>query len=123
MMSNKIDDILPWEKEILTNQEMLKLVHQDPLGRPGIRYSDQNGIQIWGRPLSNGAWAAGLLNTNSTPQDITLVFAELGPSLIGKMVSVRDLWTHVNLGTFHPSITIRQVAPHDTALLLLKPTE
>jgi hypothetical protein len=119
MMSNKIDNILPWEKEILTNKEVIGLVHQDALGQPGVRVSALHGLQIWVRSLSNGRWAVALFNANESPQDIEVKFATISPTLAGKSLEVRDLWAHQDLGVHVESVTIKQVEPHDTALLLL----
>ena len=47
--------------EILTNREVLG-VDQDSLGVQGYRYSTQDSIEVWVKPLMHGDWAVALPN-------------------------------------------------------------
>jgi alpha-galactosidase len=50
-----------WTESLLTNDEVLA-VNQDPLGAPGIRVTQTNGLEVWVKDLSGGAKAVGLFN-------------------------------------------------------------
>jgi alpha-galactosidase len=72
-------------------------VDQDSLGSQGyLVWSDGPELQVWARPLAGGARAVALLNRSAAPAKITAYLSRVG--LHVDSASVRDLWTHQELG-------------------------
>ena len=88
----------PATKQILTNREVIA-VDQDSLGRQGMLvWESPPELQVWSKPLADGARAVALLNRSGAAAKITASFARLG--LRVDSASVRDLWAHVDRGRF-----------------------
>ncbi|BDI30415.1 alpha-galactosidase [Capsulimonas corticalis] len=102
----------PFTKALLTNDEVLD-VNQDPLGKPAGRIANNNGAQIWARPLWDGTQAVGLVNTGSLAADITVTWAQLG--LTGKQ-PIRDLWRRKDIGALTHGYTV-SVPAHSAVLI------
>jgi alpha-galactosidase len=98
--------------QILTNPEVIA-VDQDPAGIQGRRVWQQGPTQIWTKPLSDGAVAVAVFNTNTHPTTLHVNFEEIG--LPGSL-QVRDLWRRSDLGAFHQSLPV-SVASHGVVLL------
>jgi alpha-galactosidase len=99
-------------KEILTNPEVIA-VSQDPLGRQGYRIRQEEGVEVWARPLEEGAWAVGLFNTGKEPRKIAVRWQELK---LASKLKVRDLWAKRNVGTLQDSFET-EVPSHSVVLL------
>ncbi|HVU34404.1 MAG TPA: exo-alpha-sialidase [Opitutaceae bacterium] len=91
----------PFTRGLLTNDEVIA-VDQDPLGRPARRVMRRRDVEVWARPLADGAMAVGLFNRGELPADVTARWSELGLSGAHR---VRDLWRQRNLGTFADQFT------------------
>lgn len=74
---------------LLCNNEV-NAVNQDVLGKQARQEVDENGIQIWKRPLADGTYAVGIFNLND--DDATVDFGKYmeGIGLTGMVL--RDLW-------------------------------
>ncbi len=85
-------------RSILMNKEVIA-VDQDKLGIQGSRLGP---LQVWVRPLSDGAKAVALFNfvTDDVPQPITLRLKDIG---FEGPVHARDLWAHRDLGLLQDS--------------------
>jgi alpha-galactosidase len=106
-------------------------VNQDPLGKPARLVSDQDGIQVWVKPLEDGSFAVGLFYTDDfgkNPQSyfrwgdeaaksFTFDFAIAG--LQGKW-KLRDVWRQMDLGEFDGSYPT-EIRHHGVILLRLFP--
>lgn len=79
---------------ILSNPEAIA-VDQDPLGRPAQRITVRDNVEIWSRPLQDGAFAIGIFNRGDLPARDRITWPELG--LTAAPVVLRDLWLHKNL--------------------------
>lgn len=102
-------------KDILLNREAIA-VNQDSAGIQGTRIKAINDLEVWCKPLGskNGnIKAVALLNRNSTAQNITVNFSDIG--LSGE-VTVRDLWAKEDKGSFTGSYTM-MVPSHGAGLL------
>jgi len=100
-------------KSILTNTDVIA-VDQDSRGIQGTKVSDSNGLQVWSKPLAgNGNVAVVLLNRNTSSSNITVNWSNIG---ISGSASVRDLWSHSNVGSFNGSYTAN-VAGHGVVML------
>lgn len=85
--------------------------------------SDQGTTEVWGGPLSSGAFVLGLLNTGSQNATITAPFSAYGVVGMGDASSfcVRSLWSPAaNVGTFTGSFSA-SVPSHDLAVFRLTP--
>ena len=82
---------------LLCNNEV-NAVNQDILGKQAQRVVQDGAVQIWTRPLSDGAYAVGIFNVGTTDVkvDFKKYFGEMG---IGSLKSVRDLWRQKDLST------------------------
>ena len=83
------------------------------------------GVDVWGGPLSGGAYVFGLLNRNPTTSaavPISANFTLLEDPAIGPSTSAcaRELFTNTALGVVTGSVTVT-VAPHDFAMVKVVP--
>ena len=111
---------------LLSNDEVLA-IDQDPLGKAARVVVDDNGMQIWLKPLEDGSYAIGLFNTggygsspdtyfrwgNESGKTYNLDLASLG--LHGKW-SVRDVWRQKQLGVFNK--TFSTVIPYHGVVMI-----
>jgi alpha-galactosidase len=94
---------------LLTNDEVLE-VNQDPLGRQATPVRQEEGIEIWSKPLEDGSLAVGIFCTGGkSPVEsfnwgdeknhakIRLDWADLNITGTHK---IRDLWRQADLGEF-----------------------
>lgn len=51
---------------LLCNNEVIA-VDQDPLGKQGTCLYEEEGLEIWGKPLADGSIAAGIFNSGENP--------------------------------------------------------
>ena len=84
---SQIDD---FTFNLLCNNEV-NAVNQDILGKQAHRDSDEQGIQIWSRPLFDGGKAVGIFNLNEKTVTVRLADA-LAKAGIRNAGTVRDLW-------------------------------
>lgn len=117
---------------LLSNDEVIE-INQDPLGKAARLILNENGVEVWQKPLEDGSYAIGLFNTadfgktpqsyfhwgNETPKTYTLDFNKIG--LSGKY-RLRDVWRQKDLGVFGRSFktTIRH---HGVVLLRVFPVK
>ncbi len=101
---------------IFTNTDVLA-VDQDPLGSGPLKVPSANqNIEIWQKPLgskSSSTRAVLLLNRGSQPTTASVRWQDVG---IPPNSTVRDLWSHQDLGPF-PSGYSTQLPPHASVLL------
>lgn len=73
---NDLRHISPATQAVLTNKALLS-IDQDPLGAQGYKYSEQDSIQTWVKPLSGGAWAVCLVNRSGTDRSVHLDWSSI----------------------------------------------
>jgi alpha-galactosidase len=80
------------------------------------------GVDVWGGPLSGGAWVFGALNRASVPLPISVRWSMLeAPGMgDGTAACVRELYNDTVLGVVTGGITVT-VDPHDIAVLRVVP--
>jgi alpha-galactosidase len=113
---NDLTKMTPETQAILTNRELIA-VDQDPAGIQGHRAWQEGPVEIWVKPLANGAKAVGLFNRDEHEMTITLEFKDIrvnGPARL------RDLWSHKDVGNFQTSFTT-PVPKHGVVLLRVEP--
>jgi len=98
------NDLRTMSKETLatlTNKEVIA-IDQDTLGIQGLRYRQENGVEVWFKPLSDGAWAMCLFNRTKEPRQYTVDWKSLdfkddvsglSTQLATKVYSIQNLWT------------------------------
>jgi alpha-galactosidase len=111
---------------LLTNAEVIE-VDQDPLGKQARLLGEEDGVEIWLKPMEDGSRVVGLFNIGGfgkTPESyfrwgdepaksFRLHFGKIG--LKGKW-NVRDLWRQKNMGEFKGSFET-SIPHHGVALL------
>jgi alpha-galactosidase len=101
---------------ILTNKDVIA-IDQDPLGAQGrLVATPATNLQVWSKTLSGPtSRAVVLLNRTGASASMTATWSAIG--LPSGNATVRDLWNHVDLGTFNGSYTAANVPSHDVAML------
>ena len=66
-------------------------MNQDPLGKQADCLWDSDGIQVWGKELSDGSYAAGIFNHSDKVLSVDVV-AALMKAGWKSVDACRDLW-------------------------------
>lgn len=103
---------------ILLNKEVIA-VDQDPAGMQGTRIASTPDGDVWMRRLADGSRAVVLFNRTRTAHRMHVRWQDLGESLQAN-VRVRDLWEHMDKGTFRGEYAA-QVPEHGVVMLRIKP--
>lgn len=125
-----IEQLDAFTLNLLSNDEVIE-INQDPLGKAARLILNENGIEVWQKPLEDGSYAIGLFNTadfGKTPQSYfnwgtekpkayTLDFDKIG--LKGEY-RFRDVWRQKDLGTFAQSFKT-EIRHHGVVLLRVFP--
>jgi alpha-galactosidase len=108
-------------KATLTNTEVIA-VDQDPLGNQGrLVATPGTNLQVWSKTLSGtNTRAVALLNRGSGAASITVQWSALG--IPTGAATVRDLWSHTDLGTPSGSYTASSVPSHGVVMLKVTST-
>jgi alpha-galactosidase len=112
ILGNDLRLMTPAVRAIVTNREVIA-VDQDALGKQGRPVYRDGFLEIWTKPLADGATALALFNRGDAPATIKAKWAELG--LSGPQ-RVRDLWKQTDLGHIDEGYEI-DIAAHDSVLL------
>jgi alpha-galactosidase len=105
-----IEQLDDFTLNLLTNDEVIA-INQDPLGKAARLLAEENGVQIWAKPLEDGSVAVGLFNTanygktpqsyfhwgTEMPQSFTFDFNKVG---LKGTYKLRDVWRQKDLGKF-----------------------
>lgn len=86
---------------LLCNNEV-NAVNQDVLGKQADRVSKEGDIEVWSRPLADGAIAVGIFNIGDKNQQVDM--KSLIPAETTK--TVRDLWRQQDLSASELNCTI-----------------
>jgi len=106
---------------ILTNSELIS-INQDPLGVQGHRVKVTNDVlDVWAGPLADGSVAVVLLNRGNVTEDVTVAWTDLGLPA-STSATVRDLWSHQDLGSFTNSFTAKSVRSHASVTIKITPS-
>jgi alpha-galactosidase len=125
-----IEQLDPFTLNLLTNDEVIA-INQDPLGKSARLVSDENGVQIWVKPLEDGSFAVGLFNVadygktpesyfrwgDEMPKTFTFDFSKIG--LKGNF-KLRDVWRQKDLGNFK-DVFKTEIRHHGVVLLQMIP--
>ncbi|HLT51166.1 MAG TPA: NPCBM/NEW2 domain-containing protein [Arenibacter sp.] len=117
---------------LLTNDEVIE-VNQDPLGIAGRLRLEEDGVQVYVKPMEDGSFAVGLFNISDfgktpesyfrwgdeTAKTFTFDFEKAG--LQGKW-RLRDLWRQKDLGLFERSLKT-EIRHHGVVMLRMFPNK
>ena len=117
---------------LLANDEIIE-INQDPLGKPARLVVNENGIQVWLKPMEDGSYAAGLFNIDGygttpesyfrwgdeKPRNFEFDFASLG--LKGKW-KLRNVWKQKEEGVFS-NFFKTSIRYHGVVMLRLYPVK
>lgn len=116
LLGNDLTQMDDFDLNLVTNDEVLA-VHQDALGKPADRVSQQDQLEVWARPLADGSLAVGLFNRDEMDMKVGVRWSDLG--IKGKQ-HVRDLWRQRDLGTADGEFS-STVPRHGVLLVTLTP--
>ena len=84
--------------------------------------SPGTNLQVWSKTLSGtNTRAVALLNRGTGTASITVQWSALG--IPTGAATVRDLWSHTDLGTFSGSYTASSVPSHGVVMLKVTSTQ
>ncbi|WP_158917285.1 glycoside hydrolase family 27 protein [Caulobacter sp. S45] len=89
MTGNDLRTMTPETVALLTDKTMLA-IDQDPLGRQGRRLFKRGDLEVWTRPLADGAMAVAVFNRAAQPLDAELSWEELGVAAPARLTGA---WT------------------------------
>ena len=115
LAGNDLRSVSPNIMEILTNKEVIA-IDQDALGKQARRVSKDGDLEVWARPLSDGAYAVGLFNRGTSEAKVTARASDIGAS---GTLHVRDLWAHADHGTMSDQFSA-DVPAHGVVLIKLE---
>lgn len=85
----------------LTNRDVIA-IDQDSLGIQGLRFKQDNGLEVWFKPLQHGKWALCLFNRTKTDRPYTICWKDLdftdsvsnrATQLASKTYTIKNLWS------------------------------
>ena len=123
---NDLVNMKPETREILTNKEAIA-INQDSLGVQGFKYSAQDSLEVWFKPLAGGDWAICFLNRKNSAQKVTFDWSghAVNDTLANRELlfkqekyKVRDVWAKKNLGSTKKTLKA-EVPAHDVLMLRL----
>jgi alpha-galactosidase len=123
---NDLRHMDPQTLAILTDKEIIAL-NQDKLGIQALKYSANDGVEVWFKPLSKGAWAMCVLNRNTAPhafsfdwknEKVSDDISRRDAHFDTTTYSLRDLWTKKDMGTTKDILTA-EIPGHDVLVLRL----
>jgi len=113
---NDLTDLDNVGLSLLTNSEVIAVNQQ---GRPASPTSSSSKAnqQIWFAKMSDSSYTVALFNLGSDVANVTASWNELG---FTSSASVRDLWSHTELGTFTSAFSAK-LNRHASRLLKITP--
>jgi alpha-galactosidase len=124
---NDLQHMSPDVANVLMNTDVIA-VDQDPLGIEGFKYSENDGVEIWFKPLEKKSWAMCVLNRNAAARKVSFnwqnekvsdSFSKRDARFDKTVYDIRDLWTKKDLGTTKTPLSA-EVPGHDVLMLRLK---
>lgn len=128
ILGNDVRDMSNTTKAILLNKEVID-IDQDSLGIQALKFSDNDSLQIWIKPLVNNEWAVCFLNRAKIAKVHTINWQELNlldevsnrsTHFDNTIYNIRNLWTKKQDGTTKKNKKIT-VPAQDVVLYRLSP--
>jgi len=111
---------------ILTNKELIA-VNQDKLGIQGFKYSAEDGLEVWVKPLSDNNWAITFVNRSDVTKKINFdwkkhnikdVDFNLEVNFNATVYKIKNLWENKAIGNTKKTF-VSNLASHDVITLKL----
>ncbi|QCX37643.1 glycoside hydrolase family 27 protein [Aureibaculum algae] len=127
IMGNDLRVASPQTIKTLTNKEVIS-VNQDNLGIQGFRFSNENKIEIWLKPLNKNSWAMCFVNMNDKPIEINFDWKKhnIGDDVNERNLdtkkdtyTIEDLFNHRNLGSTSKNLK-GTIGVHDVLMIKLE---
>ena len=112
---NDLTNLDSYGLSLLTNPEVIAV---DQAGTPARPVSISTQQQVWYALNSDGSYTVALFNLGHTEKDITANWSDIG---LSGQASVRDLWSHKDLGNVTGKYTASDVPIHGVRLLKVTP--
>jgi alpha-galactosidase len=100
---------------LMTNSEVIAV---DQRGKAAIPVSQSSSQQVWYTNNGDGSYTVALFNLGGSSSTVTANWSSFGFS---GSATVRDLWSHTDLGTFNGSFSAT-INTHASRLLKVVPT-
>jgi hypothetical protein len=107
---NDLTNLDSYGLQLLTNDEVIAV---DQAGHPAHPVSMDTEQQVWYANNGDGSYTVGLFNLGSAPATVTVNWSDIG---LSGPASVRDLWSHTDLGTFDTGYSSVNLASHASRL-------
>ena len=104
----------PDDFKLLTNREAIAI---DQAGHVATPISQATPQQIWRAKNPDGSFTVALFNQANAPANVTARWSELG---LEGSATVRDVWSHSDLGKFEKGFSA-PLERHGSRLLVVKP--
>jgi hypothetical protein len=96
--------------QLLTNDEVIAV---NQAGKPAHPISMETDQQVWYANNGDGSYTVGLYNLGSSAATVSVNWNDIG---LNGAASVRDLWSHTDLGTFNSGFSSINLASHASRL-------
>lgn len=126
MMGNDLRKMNNATHSILTDKDAIA-IDKDALGIQAFRYSKNNMMETWFKPLSDGGWAVCFLNRGSNPQKISFDWKSenVTDDVYNKQLNasfttyaIKDIWAKKGAGTTAKAFEAT-IPAHDVVMLRL----
>lgn len=111
---------------ILTNKNLIE-VNKDKLGIQGFKYSSEDGLEVWVKPIFDGNWIITFLNRSVVVKNINFdwkkhhikdVDFNLETNFSTTIYKIKDLWKNEDIKNTKKAF-VSTIAPHDVIVLKL----
>ncbi|NBD27983.1 glycoside hydrolase family 27 protein [Paenibacillus glycinis] len=108
---NDLTNLDAFGLSLLTNDEVIAV---NQAGRPAHPVSTASNQQAWYANNGDGTYTVGLYNLGSSAATVAVNWNDIG---LNGAASVRDLWSHTDLGTFNTGYSAVNLPAHASRLL------
>jgi Alpha galactosidase A/Alpha galactosidase C-terminal beta sandwich domain/Carbohydrate binding module (family 35) len=115
ILGSDLTNLDPSDLALMTNDEVIAV---DQAGIPGSPLTAGATQQVWRARQLDGSYYVALFNLDTASSSVSVTWSQLGFS---GPATVRDLWSHTNLGSFASGFGAT-VAPTASRLLKVVPT-
>lgn len=110
-IGNDMTDLDSFGLQLLTNKEVIAV---NQMGRPAHPVSIDTKQQVWYSNNGDGTYNVALFNLGSRSAEVKVNWSDIG---LNGPASVRDLWSHTELGSFDQGFSGGQLEPHASRML------
>ncbi|WP_139999788.1 glycoside hydrolase family 27 protein [Paenibacillus paridis] len=113
---NDLTNLDAFGLSLLTNDEVIAV---NQAGRPAHPVSTASNQQAWYANNGDGTYTVGLFNLGSSAATVNVNWSDIG---LNGAATVRDLWTHSDLGSFNTGYSSVNLPAHASRLLKVTAT-